>query len=84
MSTYKEYKILPIAVLILKVFAWISAVIGVIGGIIGIVMMFITGIEGLGVFAGSLLYGGLSFLYLYAISEVIQLLMNLERNTRKE
>ena len=80
----KEYKALPIAVLILKVFAWISLIAGVIGGISGIIMMFTALIDGLRLFAVSFLYGGLSFLYLYAISEIIQLLMNLERNTRKE
>ena len=80
----KEYKALPIAVLILKVFAWISGFVGVIGGIIGIVMMFTALIDGLQIFAVSLLYGGLSFLYFYAISEGVQLLMKLEKNTRRE
>ncbi|MCD6093386.1 MAG: hypothetical protein J7J51_01135, partial [Candidatus Omnitrophica bacterium] len=80
----KDYKALPIAVLVLKIFAWISVIAGVIGGISGIVMMFTAVTDGLRLFAVSLLYGGLSFLYLYALSEVIQLLMNLERNTRKE
>jgi len=80
----KDYKILPVAILILKVFAWISAIVGVLGGIVGIWMIPRQGVQGLGIFAGFVLYGGLSFVYFYTISEIIQLLINLERNTRKE
>ena len=85
-TTENKYPALRIISVIFKVLAVLAAVVGLIGALVGLVQM--TGnaygaaaAGGLIVFV-SLVYGGLLFIYMFAVSEAIRVFIDIEGNTR--
>jgi hypothetical protein len=80
----EKYRILRLASQTLKILAWVVLVVSIIVAIAGLVLIPTTGISrGLSVAGVALLYAILGFIYLYASSEAILVLLAIEANTRQ-
>jgi hypothetical protein len=83
-TTSPSWPALRLIATILKVVAWIEAVIGVISAIVeGIALATFVGGAAFLLVIFLLVAVAIGFLFTYAISEAIMLLITIEKNTRK-